>query len=147
MFIGGSPIGTAGGIKTVTMFLLIMNVRSYVMNSDSKVIFKRQVAEESMRKASAVALVEAGAILILTFILCIVNPVPLEDALFEITSACGTVGLSRGLTPSLGTLGRITVVIAMYLGRIGPISLVAFLSRSNSENDKISYARGIFYVG
>ena len=147
MFIGGSPIGTAGGIKTVTMFLLIMNVRSYVMNSDSKVIFKRQVAEESMRKASAVALVEAGAILILTFILCIVNPVPLEDALFEITSACGTVGLSRGLTPSLGTLGRITVVIAMYLGRIGPISLVAFLSRSNSESDKISYARGIFYVG
>ena len=147
MFIGGSPIGTAGGIKTVTMFLLIMNLRSYVRHQDAKVIFGRRVSEESMRKASAVAFVGVAAIFILSILLLLVNPVPMEDALFEIVSACGTVGLSRGLTPSLGAAGRVIVIISMYLGRIGPISLVAFFSRSNSEANKLNYSEGIFYVG
>ncbi len=147
MFIGGSPIGTAGGIKTVTMFLLIMNLRSYVRHQDANVIFGRRVSEESMRKASAVAFVGVVAIFILSILLLLVNPVPLEDALFEIVSACGTVGLSRGLTPSLGTGGRVVVIIAMYLGRIGPISLVALFSRSNKEANKLNYSEGIFYVG
>ena len=147
MFIGGSPIGTAGGIKTVTMFLLIMNLRSYVRHQDANVIFGRRVSEESMRKASAVAFVGVVAIFILSILLLLVNPVPLEDALFEIVSACGTVGLSRGLTPSLGAGGRVVVIIAMYLGRIGPISLVALFSRSNKEANKLNYSEGIFYVG
>ncbi|WP_029233126.1 TrkH family potassium uptake protein [Butyrivibrio sp. VCB2006] len=147
MFIGGSPIGTAGGVKTVTMFLLIMNLRTYVSHQDEKVIFKRRVSEESMRKASAVVFVGVVAVFILTIILSIVNPVPMEDALFEIVSACGTVGLSRGLTSSLGTAGQIVVIISMYLGRIGPISLVALFSRSKEHNNLINYSEGIFYVG
>lgn len=147
MFIGGSPIGTAGGVKTVTMFLLIMNVRSYVKHRDDKVIFRKRVSEESMRKASAIVFVGVVAVFILTILLLIVNPVPLEDALFEVVSACGTVGLSRGLTSSLNTAGRVLIIIGMYLGRIGPISLVAFFSSDDSETNKIEYAEGIFYVG
>ncbi len=147
MFIGGSPIGTAGGIKTVTFFLLIMNVRTYVSHQDEKIIFQRRVSEESMRKASAVAFVGISAVLILSVLFMIVNPVPLEDALFEVVSACGTVGLTRGLTPSLGTGGRIIIIIAMYLGRIGPISMVAFFSRSRADSNRINYSEGIFYVG
>ncbi|WP_022779662.1 TrkH family potassium uptake protein [Butyrivibrio sp. AE3009] len=147
MFIGGSPIGTAGGVKTVTMFLLIMNVRTYVAHQDEKVIFKRRVSEESMRKASAVVFVGVGAVFVLTIALSVVNPVPMEDALFEVVSACGTVGLSRGLTPSLGRAGKIVVIIAMYLGRIGPISLVALFSRNRSGNNRINYSEGNFYVG
>lgn len=147
MFIGGSPIGTAGGIKTVTFFLLIMNVRSYLKNQDERVIFNRSVSEESMRKASAVAFISALAVLFLTCVLSAVNPVPLEDALFEVVSACGTVGLSRGLTSSLGTLGRLTIITAMYLGRIGPISLVALFTKNSRRPDSIRYSEGIFYVG
>lgn len=147
MFIGGSPIGTAGGIKTVTVFLLIMNVRSYVRNQDDKVIFKRRVSEESMRKASAVAFIGFAAVALLTIILTIVTPVPLEDAMFEVVSACGTVGLTRALTPTLGISGRIIIIIAMYLGRIGPISMVAFFSGDNGDNNKIKYSEGVFYVG
>lgn len=147
MFIGGSPIGTAGGIKTITFFLLIMNVRSYLRNQDEKVIFNRRVSEDSMRKASAIVFVSASAVALLTIILTIVNPVPLEDALYEVVSACGTVGLSRSLTPSLGSLGRVTIIIAMYLGRIGPISLVALFSRNSVDANKIKYAEGNFYVG
>ncbi|WP_034466168.1 TrkH family potassium uptake protein [Butyrivibrio proteoclasticus] len=147
MFIGGSPIGTAGGVKTVTMFLLIMNVRSYVRHQDAKVIFNRRVSEDSMRKASAVTFVGVVAVFILTILLSMVNPVPLEDALFEIVSACGTVGLSRGLTPSLNAWGKSLVIIAMYLGRIGPISLVAFFSGNSVDNNKLNYSEGTFYVG
>lgn len=147
MFIGGSPIGTAGGVKTVTMFLLIMNLRSYVRNQDDKVIFKRRVSEESMRKASAVVFVGVVAVFILTILLLMVNPVPMEDALYEIVSACGTVGLSRGLTSTLNIGGRFIVIIAMYLGRIGPISLVALFSSEDNDRNKIDYAEGVFYVG
>ncbi len=147
MFIGGSPIGTAGGIKTTTFFLLVMNVRSYLRNQDDKVIFRHRVSEESMRKASAIVFVSAGTVILLTIILLVVNPVPLEDALYEVVSACGTVGLSRGLTSSLGTLGRITIIIGMYLGRIGPISLVALFSKNSADANKIKYSEGVFYVG
>ncbi len=147
MFIGGSPIGTAGGIKTTTFFLLIMNVRSYLKNQDDNVIFHHRVSEDSMRKASAIVFVSFLAVLVLTMTLCIVNSVPLEDAFYEVISACGTVGLSRGLTSSLGELGRITIVIAMYLGRIGPISLVALFSGNGADLNKIKYSEGIFYVG
>ena len=147
MFIGGSPIGTAGGVKTVTMFLLIMNLRSYVAHRDEKVVFKRKVSEESMRKASAVVFVGVTAIFLLSIGMCVVSTIPMDDALFEVVSACGTVGLSRGLTPSLGVIERIIIIIAMYLGRIGPISLVAFFSRENEDKNKINYSEGIFYVG
>lgn len=147
MFIGGSPIGTAGGIKTTTFFFLIMNVRSYLRNQDENVIFHRRVSEESMRKASAIVFVSAGAVMGLTALLCVVNPVPLEDALYEVVSACGTVGLSRGLTPSLNALGRLTIIIAMYLGRIGPISLVALFAHNGSDANKVKYSEGKFYVG
>ena len=147
MFIGGSPIGTAGGIKTVTFFLLIMNVRSYLRRQDEYVIFQRRVSEESMRKASAVVFVSAMAVILLAVLLSVVNPVPLEDALYEVVSACGTVGLSRGLTPSLNLPGRVTIIIAMYLGRIGPISLAALFSGNSRASDRIRYSEGTFYVG
>ena len=147
MFIGGSPIGTAGGVKTTTFFLLIMNVLTYLRNQDDKVIFHRRVSEESMRKASAIVFVSAMAVMILTIVLSLFCKAPLEDLFFEVFSACGTVGLTRGLTPNLSTGGRLTIILAMYLGRIGPISLVAFFSRNKSDSNKIKYSEGIFYVG
>ena len=147
MFIGGSPIGTAGGVKTITFFLLIMNLRSYLRNRKENVIFARRVSEESMRKAAAIVFVSMMTVLILTIILVTVNPVNLQDALFEVFSACGTVGLTRALTPGLGTAGRITIIIAMYLGRIGPISLAALFSGNDSDSNKVRYSEGVFYVG
>ncbi|RKM58031.1 potassium transporter TrkH [Butyrivibrio sp. X503] len=147
MFIGGSPVGTAGGVKTVTVFLLFMNVRSYVRKENENVIFNRRVSVDSMRKAAAVVFVSLFATLILTILLSMVNPVPMEDALFEVVSACGTVGLSRGLTSSLNVAGRIIIIIAMFLGRTGPISMVAFFSRAGSSKNNIKYSDGVFYVG
>lgn len=147
MFIGGSPIGTAGGVKTVTLFLLFMNVRSYVRNENQNVIFNKRVSIDSMRKAAAVVYVSIFATLTLAVLLSIFNPVPMEDALFEVVSACGTVGLSRNLTAALNPMGRIIIVVAMFLGRTGPISMVAFFSGNESNKNNINYSEGVFYVG
>ncbi|MBR4639632.1 MAG: potassium transporter TrkH [Butyrivibrio sp.] len=147
MFIGGSPVGTAGGVKTVTIFLLFMNVRSYVKNENQNVIFNRRVSVDSMRKAAAVVYVSVFATLLLAVLLSVFNPVPMEDALFEVVSACGTVGLSRNLTAALNPIGRIIIIIAMFLGRTGPISMVAFFSGNESNKNNINYSEGVFYVG
>ena len=147
MFIGGSPVGTAGGVKTVTIFLLFMNVRSYVKNENQNVIFNRRVSVDSMRKAAAVVYVSVFATLLLAVLLSVFNPVPMEDALFEVVSACGTVGLSRNLTAALNPIGRIIIIIAMFLGRPGPISMVAFFSGNESNKNNINYSEGVFYVG
>ena len=147
MFIGGSPAGTAGGVKTVTFFLVICNAVSYISSRNSAVIFKRKVSEERMRKAAAIVLISALTTLFMTVLLMAVSRVSLEDGLFEICSAIATVGLTRGLTPGLSAAGKWIVIISMYLGRIGPISMALFFSRKKPEKNLISYAEGRFYVG
>ena len=147
MFIGGSPTGTAGGVKTVTIFLVILNSFSYISNRDSAVIFKSRVSEEMMRKAAAIVFVSMASTLLLTMALMAVSSVSLEDGLFEICSAVATVGLTRGLTPSLNTGGKWIVIVSMYLGRIGPISMAFFFSRLKRETHPVHYAEGRFFVG
>ena len=147
MFIGGSPVGTAGGIKTVTFFLVIMNAVSYIGDNDSAVIFRRRVSEDLMRKAAAIALVSLASTLLLTTLLIAVSQVSLKDALYEICSALATVGLSRGLTQGLTIPGKWIVLFSMYLGRIGPISMALFFTRQKPDRNRISFAEGRFYVG
>jgi trk system potassium uptake protein TrkH len=147
MFIGGSPIGTAGGVKTVTIFFIIMNTRSYISGRNETVVFRKKVSEELMRKASAIVTVSFATIVFMTVLLIATNPVSLEDALYEVVSASATVGLSRSLTPNLNVIGKIIIIVSMYLGRIGPISMAIFFSKKTSIDNKIHYIDGDFYVG
>ncbi len=147
MFIGGSPVGTAGGVKTVTAFLVLMNAFSYVFGHKENIIFKKKVSEEMMRKAAAVVFVSFIAICVMTVLLLSRGGISMTDALYEIVSALATVGLSRGLTPNLDTVGRIIVIVSMYLGRIGPISMAIFFSKSKVKENRIEHSEGKFYVG
>lgn len=147
MFIGGSPVGTAGGIKTVTFFMVFMNAFSYVQKRRETVIFRRRVSEEIMRKAAAVVFVSLVTVLIMTCLLLSRGGISLTDGLYEVVSALATVGLSRGLTPSLDAIGRILIIVAMYLGRIGPISMAIFFANGGKAENKIRHANGLFYVG
>ena len=147
MFIGGSPIGTAGGVKTITAFLVFMNAYSYINGRRETVIFHRSVSTEMMRKAAAIVTVSAAVLLMMTVILMAVENLKLTDACYEITSALGTVGLSRALTPKLGAFGRIAVIVSMYLGRIGPISMACFFAGDVTSQNKIRHSKGLFYVG
>lgn len=147
MFIGGSPVGTAGGIKTVTAFLFFMNAFSYVRKEKENVIFNRSVSHELMRKASAIVFISMSAVFIMTLLLMSCTGIALTDASYETISAIGTVGLSRNLTPTLDAGGRIIIIIAMYLGRIGPISMALFFTKAGKSEKKILHSEGTFYVG
>ncbi len=147
MFIGGSPVGTAGGVKTVTAFLVLMNAFSYVFGHKENIVFKKKVSEEMMRKAAAVVFVSFIAICVMTVLLLSRGGITMTDALYEVVSALATVGLSRGLTPNLDTLGRIIIIISMYLGRIGPISMAIFFSKAKVKENRIEHSEGKFYVG
>ncbi len=147
MFIGGSPVGTAGGVKTVTLFLVLANAFSYVNTRRETIIFYRKIPEEMMRKASAIVTISFLSLAVSSLLLLFLEPVTLVDGLFESISAIATVGLSRGLTPSLHAAGRIIIIVTMYLGRIGPISLALFLAGPKSGKNSITFGEGKFYVG
>ena len=147
MFIGGSPIGTAGGVKTVTAFFVLQGSISFIRGRNEVVVFRRRVSGEMMKKASAIVIVSFSAIFVLLIILLASNPLSLTDASYEVFSAMGTVGLSRAVTPTLTAFGKVVIIIAMYLGRISPISMAFFFSRSATDKNNLRYAKGRFYIG
>lgn len=147
MFIGGSPVGTAGGVKTVTAFLFLMNAVSYVIGRKEVTIFKRRVTGERMRKASAIVFINLLIAMIMTLLLMSGDGIDLSAGLYEVFSALGTVGLSKGLTPNLDDFGRIVITLTMYLGRVGPISMAIFFAPGNDTSNKIKHSEGNFYVG
>lgn len=135
MIIGGSPVGTAGGVKTVTVAVLLCSALATVRGKHAATIFHRRLSESSIRKAVAVVTVFLSILLASTVLLAVVSDAPVLDVLYETVSATATVGLSRNFTASLNTIGRIIVIFTMYLGRVGPISLaVALGGRGETQN-------------
>ncbi len=135
MFVGGSPVGTAGGIKTVTLVILVMTAYSTVKMRQETTLFGRAITREAVRKATAVTGVFAAIVLCSTVALSTVCNAPAGDILFECISAAATVGLSRALTPLLVPAGKWILILTMYLGRIGPITMfIAFRITRRGEN-------------
>lgn len=134
MFIGGSPIGTAGGIKTVTFIVLIATAISVVKNKRTIDIFNRQISEKAIKKAVAVFVVSYAVVLISTTLLSATCDASFLDVIYETVSATATVGLTRNFTATLNTVGKIIIIATMYFGRVGPISIViAFHIKKGSE--------------
>lgn len=136
MFIGGSPVGTAGGIKTVTVLVLAAYAICTVRGSREVTLFDRRIPKDALRKSVAVLGMSFLIAALSTLLLAAATPnADLADILYETVSATATVGLSRNLTPTLGGMGKIIVICTMYLGRIGPISLaVAFGTSKEKQN-------------
>lgn len=137
MLIGGSPVGTAGGIKTVTIVVLICTAYSVIKGENHVNVLGRRISEQSIRKSVAVMCLAILITVCSTVLLSFVTPdASLTDIVYETASATATVGLSRNLTSSLNSLGKIIVIFTMYFGRIGPISL-AFALKLKKENKMI----------
>ena len=135
MFIGGSPVGTAGGVKTVTIVVLLCSAFATIKNKRTASVFNRTISGASIRKAVAVVMTFVVIFITSTVLLAAVTDAPAIDIIYEAVSAVATVGLSRNLTGSLNTIGKIIVIVTMYFGRIGPISLaVALGSRKETQN-------------
>ena len=134
MMIGGSPGGTAGGVKTVTLAIILCSVWSIVKGRTEIVAFERSVSVATLQRALAVAVLMISLLFIGTTILAMTEdaakfPHTLSDLIFEVSSALGTVGLSTGITPRLSAAGKIVLMACMFIGRIGPITLIASISR------------------
>ena len=134
MFIGGSPSGTAGGIKTTTFMILVASLLSSLSERTNTEVFNRRINAETVRKATSIFSLSFFVMVISLIAFCAVQPGAFEDCLYEVVSAIGTVGLSRNLTSSLTLPAKLIIVVTMYLGRIGPISLALFFNTKKYIN-------------
>ncbi len=147
MFIGGSPMGTAGGVKTVTMLVLVAEALAHVRGRSETVLLRRRVSPALIRKATSILFVSLTVSLGMSAALLLTDGLPLSDTLYEVFSATATVGLSKGITAHLSVAGRWIIILCMYLGRIGPISLALFFGGDEAQKNEIRHAKGSFYVG
>ena len=138
MLIGGSPVGTAGGIKTVTVAVLFCSAFATITNKNSASLFGRSISESFVKKAVAVVVAFITICTVSSVLMLTVCNAPAIDVIYETVSASATVGLSRNLTARLNTFGKIIIIITMYFGRVGPISLAVALGRKKENQNVIS---------
>ena len=136
MFVGGSPVGTAGGIKTVTSAVLIASAFASIRNKEDTELFGRQLTKQAVSKAVAVTCMSFIIMFASTVLLSAVTDANALDIIYETVSATATVGLTRNLTVSLNGIGKLIIIITMYLGRVGPITLAVAFKR-NKDNQTI----------
>ena len=135
MFIGGSPVGTAGGVKTVTIAVLVITAFSLVRDKNEITIFNRAISQKAVKKSVAVVGTSFVIMFISTIMLSLVTDASVIDILYETVSATATVGLTRNLTPSLNMLGKLIIIVTMYFGRIGPITLAIALNTKKEKQN------------
>ena len=128
MFIGGGAASTAGGIKVQTFSLLLFAIISAIRGAPEVEAFRRRVPVTTVLRAIAVALLSLALVFLFTFMLSVSEDANLMRILFEAFSGFGTVGLSTGITPTLSVAGQLILVVAMFVGRLGPLTLVLALA-------------------
>ncbi len=145
MFIGASPGSTGGGIKTTTFFVLLSGIHSAATNQSEKA-FCYSIPSDLFRKSAVITFLALGAVMIGTWLMIVMDPhVPVLDALFEITSAFGTVGLSTGITTSLSVGSKLLSILIMYIGRLGPLTIATLWYFSRGE--RVRYPEGNIAIG
>jgi trk system potassium uptake protein len=133
MFIGGGPAGTAGGIKVTTFVLLLFVIISEVRGEASTTMFSRRIDVRAQRQALTVALLSVAAVVTGTMLLAAISDFSTDQVLFESVSAFATVGLTTGITAGLPPAGQLILVVLMFLGRLGPVTLVSALALRESQ--------------
>ncbi|WP_032121567.1 TrkH family potassium uptake protein [Clostridium amazonitimonense] len=147
MFIGGSPGSTAGGIKTSTAGILLMTVVSVIKGRGDTEVFKRRISKDIVYRAFAVTTIGLAIVVGVTMILSITEVgASFEYLLYEVTSAFATVGLTLGLTTKLSAIGKILIILTMYCGRVGPMTVALALTNKKSNN-AIKYPEEKIMVG
>jgi len=147
MWIGGSPVSTAGGIKTTTLSAILSTVRGTIVGLSETQLFNRRINPNTVNQAWAVALISTMVVLATTGALLHTEKLPLMDVLFEATSAFGTVGLTTGITPDLSALGRALIITTMYVGRLGPLTLAVAIGRRQRHQPRVRHPEDRIIVG
>ena len=148
MFIGASPGSTGGGIKTTTIGLIILGTLATLKNKDTIEYDKRSVSWRIYSKAITVLFISLIYTTICVFLLILFERNKnLLDLVFEVFSAFGTVGLSRNLTPSLADISKFILIVTMFVGRVGPLTIALALSKSNLKKGRYTYPQENILIG
>jgi len=156
MFIGGSPASTAGGIKTVTLGVIILLVINYIKGKQDITIFNRRISSGSVNRAIVVLIISIFIVITAVGLLLISenwemqkNHVQINDIVFEVVSAFATVGLTLGITANLTFVGKIIIITLMIIGRLGPItiSIALFKKHKEAKQTKAQYPNGNILIG
>lgn len=148
MFIGASPGSTGGGIKTTTIGLIILGTLATLKNKDTIEYDKRSVSWRIYSKAITVLFISLIYTTICVFLLILFERNKnLLDLVFEVFSAFGTVGLSRNLTPSLADISKFILIVTMFVGRVGPLTIALALSKSNLKKGHYTYPQENILIG
>jgi len=146
MFIGASPGGTGGGIKTTTFIAPLSVIWSTIRGTADPVLFRRRLPVFVIYKAVTIALISVAFVVTMTVLLVEAEGLDFLPGLFEITSAFGTVGLSTGITPDLSTWGRLIVMITMFAGRVGLLTIAYGLTKQQRPL-RVRYPEERVYLG
>ncbi|MCD8027868.1 MAG: potassium uptake protein [Erysipelotrichaceae bacterium] len=149
MFIGGSPAGTAGGMKTTTLMIMILYIRTLLLGHNHLTIMDRTISDQLAKKSLTIALISFFISLIGLFLLSISESCDFINIMFEVYSAFGTVGLSANVTSSLTYFGKIVVMLLMYTGRIGPLTMLLVFTQRYHQNKRkeMTYPSGEVLLG
>ena len=148
MFIGGSPGGTAGGVKTTTVLVVLLFIRSEIYEKKSINFKHHTIPYEMARKSLMIFIIFTVLTLSSVFLLSITDPqAPLLYTLFETISAMCTVGVTANLTPTLSMLGQIIIMTLMFIGRIGPLTVLLSFSNRKKQGSLIKYAKAPLLIG
>jgi trk system potassium uptake protein TrkH len=147
MIVGGSPTGTAGGVKTVTIAVLFASAFATLKDEKEVVFFRRKISKEAIGKAVSVVTIFLLIFLSSTILLAANTKADGIDVMYETVSATATVGLTRNLTPILDVWGKLIIIVTMYLGRVGPISLFIAFNTKKGKKNIIGYPEEEISVG
>ena len=142
MLIGGSPGSTAGGIKTTTAAVLLANVIATVRRHRNTQMFGRRIDDDTVRQSATLLMIYPLFVLAAAQVISFIEDIPIGPCIFETASAIGTVGLSMGITPSLGTVSHLLLIMLMFFGRVGALTIMfAATSRDGLEVAQCPFAK------
>ncbi|RAL21243.1 hypothetical protein DL240_14045 [Lujinxingia litoralis] len=145
MFIGGAPGSTAGGIKLTTLLVLLFAVRGIASGTPRVVFFRREIPQAIVYRSAGITVISILLGFLLLFLLLLTQSIPFEMLAFEAVSALGTVGLSVGATSQLNDVGKLLIVLVIFIGRVGPLALALVLGRG--QPSRLSYPEARIMVG
>lgn len=151
MFVGASPASTGGGVKTTTIFVILMLLVSVFRDRDDIAVGKKNIGSKAMKKAGALVITAVFVVIIQSLIIWDdiggITGMSFLDCVFESTSAFGTVGLSTGITTSLGTGSLLTLCLTMFIGRLGPVTIGSAIMRGSTRGPEIKYPDAKILIG
>ncbi len=147
MFIGGGSMSTAGGIKVGTFIVIMAAVFAYLTQRKEVAIMQRSISAESIQKALAVVVISILTACVALFLLTVLEDIPFSNLFLEVIAALSTTGLSHGITSDLSRPSQCVLLVLMFMGRVGPLTLVYSLAVRSRARNRVRYPEMEFQVG